>query len=181
MLESRKGGRAVYGNRYIASKRSHTTRRFASLCASFLQSQINRYVSQGAEWCDSSIAYLTSTQPDDKVIHVVGVAQAYQRKRTHVLRSQMQCSVCSRSLVIHAWPHDTVRYHSSGKSKLHGVQFVEQTLVDYCLLPCCATQYEPTPLGKRQEERAAPFAFPSAAREILCHCCTAFANLHGRN
>jgi hypothetical protein len=57
-------------------------------------------------------------KPDNKVIHVVGIVHALQRAN-HVLRSQMQCSVrvCSRSLVIHAWPHDTEVYHSSGKSK----------------------------------------------------------------
>jgi hypothetical protein len=57
-------------------------------------------------------------KPDNNVIHVVGVVHALQRAN-HVLRSQMQCSVrvCSRSLVIHAWPHDTEAYHSSGESK----------------------------------------------------------------
>jgi hypothetical protein len=56
-------------------------------------------------------------KPDDKVIHAAGVVHALQRA-IHVLRSQMQCSVrvCSRSLVIHAWPHDTE------ESKLRGRQ-----------------------------------------------------------
>ena len=64
------------------------------------------------------------------------------------LRCNIPCAtVLSLSLVLHAWPHDTEPYHSSGKSSAAlGRELCNKTVVDYCLLPCCATQHDSTTL-----------------------------------
>jgi hypothetical protein len=63
--------------------------------------------------------------PDNKVTRVVGGCTGVGKRRTHVLAiSDAIIRACVRvlalPLVIHAWPHDTVPCHNSGKSKLHG-------------------------------------------------------------
>jgi hypothetical protein len=81
--------------------------------------------------------------------------------------------VCSRSLVIHAWPHDTEAYHSSGKSKLRGRQ--SRATIDYSgrAIACFhAVQHNMIPLSWVSRKHA--LAYPSAAREILCDCSTAW-------
>jgi hypothetical protein len=79
-----------------------------------------------------------------------------KRENPRALRSQMQYSVRTRvlalSLVLHAWPHDTVPYHSSGMLYAAlGREVVQQKVADCCLasMLCDTTRFQY--VGKRQQ------------------------------
>lgn len=143
----------------------------------FLKSQVNRHTSQGAKWCNTlATTYLTSSMHPTTRSSTSSVPhKCSKRRKPTCSRSQMQYSVRARvlslSLVLHAWPHDTWPYHSSGQSSAAlGRELYNKSVVDYCLasMLCDTTRFHY--IGKRQQRPSRSLA---RAREISCDCCTA--------
>jgi len=139
--------RAVYGRRSNA---------YHYLRVPFLKSQINRYQPRKVRnWCNDTLHPDVLDAPDNKVNPRPRCRTRVAAKRgkpTCVLRSQMRNSarvfVLALSLVLHAWPHDTEPYHSSGKSGCctKTRKSCDKAVIAYCLLRFHAVRHNTIPL-----------------------------------